>query len=86
MYQAILSSRAQKSLKKFSQKDLKKIKKTVLKLEENPRCFGTIKLSYAPVASYRFRTGDYRILFDINDDKKVVAILDIRRRGERTYR
>lgn len=86
MYLAILSSRAQKSLKKFPKTDLKQIKKAILKLEKNPRRFGTIKLEYAPVASYRFRTGDYRILFDINDEKKIVAILNIRRRNEKTYR
>ncbi len=86
MYQAILSSKTQKSLKKFPPKDLKKIKKTIFRLEENPRCSGTIKLGYVPIASYRFRIGNYRLLFDIDDKKKVVAILDIRRRDEKTYK
>ncbi|MBL7150515.1 type II toxin-antitoxin system RelE/ParE family toxin [Candidatus Microgenomates bacterium] len=85
MYQAILASKAQKSLKKFPKKDLKRIKKAIFQLENNPRRFGTIKLKHAPVASCRFRVGDYRILFDIDDKDKIIAVLDVRRRGEKTY-
>ena len=39
------------------------------------------KLDSAPVAQYRRRVGDYRILFDIDDDKHILEIVDIRARG-----
>jgi len=62
------------------------VKQAVEKLEQNPRTYGTIKLENAPVASYRYRVGDNRILFDIDDEAKVIEILDIRKRDERTYK
>jgi len=85
MYQAILASKAEKSLKKIPKKFQKKIKDAIINLEKDPFCFGTIKLVGYPVASYRHRVGDYRILFDIWEEKKVLMILDIRRRTSTTY-
>ncbi|MEK7217276.1 MAG: hypothetical protein AAB289_16960 [Chloroflexota bacterium] len=38
----------------------------------------TIKLESAPVAQYRYRVGEYRILFDIDDAGRVLEIIDIR--------
>lgn len=85
MYQAIFASRSKKSFKKIPQEYQRKIKEAILKLEENPFCFGTIKLLGYPVAQYRHRVGDYRILFDIWEEKKILMILDIKRRTSTTY-
>lgn len=86
MPQAIFSSRAQRAFGKLSKKEAVRIKEIIKKLEEEPRTRGTIKLTSAPVAQYRYRVGNYRILFDIDDEGKRIAILDIRKRDERTYR
>jgi mRNA interferase RelE/StbE len=85
MYQAIFSHKAEKSLKKIPKEFQRKIKEGILKLEENPFCFGTIKLVDYPVAQYRHRVGDYRILFDIWEEKKILMILDIKRRTSTSY-
>jgi len=85
MYQAILSRKAEKGLKKIPNNHLKKIKQAVERLEENPYCSGTIKLVNYPIAAFRHRVGDYRILFDIWEEKKILMILDIRRRTSTTY-
>lgn len=86
MYQTIFSARANRAYQKFPQKDAARIKETLKKLEQDPHIHGTIKLSSAPVAQYRYRVGNFRILFDIDDEQKIIAILDIRKRDERTYR
>lgn len=86
MYQAIFSSRANRAFQKFSKKDAVRIKEVLKKLEQEPRMHGTIKLASAPVAAYRYRVGNFRILFDIDDEQKIIAVLDIRKRDERTYR
>lgn len=86
MYSAAFSFRAQRVFQKLSHKEALRIKDVVKKLEQEPRTHGTIKLNDAPVAQYRYRIGNFRILFDIDDEKKIVAILDIRKRDERTYR
>jgi len=85
MYKAIFSGKAEKSLKRIPREFQKKIKEAILKLEENPFRFGTIKLLGYPVAQYRHRVGDYRILFDIWEEKKILLILDIKRRTSTTY-
>lgn len=85
MYQVIFSSKAQKAFKKIPKNYQRKIKERVLKLEKNPFCHGTVKLVNYPVAAYRHRVGDYRILFDIWEGKETLMILDIRRRTSTTY-
>jgi mRNA interferase RelE/StbE len=60
-------------------------------LAKNPRPSGCIQLK-PPIptlhypAHYRIRRGDFRIFYDIRDDKRAVYILALRRRTEKTYR
>jgi mRNA interferase RelE/StbE len=37
-------------------------------------------------ADHRIRVGNYRVLYDVDDKKKVVYILALRARSEKTYR
>jgi mRNA-degrading endonuclease RelE of RelBE toxin-antitoxin system len=62
------------------------MKEAIEKLKLNPRAHGTIKLENAQVDSYRYRVGDFRILFDIADTYKVIEIIDIKRRSQSTYK
>lgn len=41
---------------------------------------------YQLTAQYRLRVGDYRVLYDVDDDKKIVWVLALRKRSERTYK
>ena len=66
----------------------------VEQLSKNPRPFGRklfkhIKpplILYKYTAKYRIRLGDYRVLYDIDDKKKIVWILALRKRSEGTYK
>lgn len=86
MYKILYSSRAAKSLKKIPKQNQFKIKSRIELLSNNPRTLGTIKLVDYPVAQFRNRVGNYRILFDINETFKSLEILDIRKRDENTYK
>lgn len=86
MYQAVFSSKAEKVFLQLDKKLAKQVADSIRKLRENPRMYGTIKLENAPVASYRYRVRDWRILFDVDDKAKIIEILDIRKRGEKTYK
>lgn len=86
MYEILFSPRAVKSLKKIPKHYQVKIKDKIEELSNNAHLPGTIKLVDYPVAQYRHRVGNYRILFDIDEVEKVVEILDIRKRDEKTYR
>lgn len=85
MYTALFTKRAEKSFKKIPREYQIKIKVIILRLEENPYLSGTIKLLNYPAAQYRKRVGDYRILFDIEEDNKTIIIADVRRRTSTTY-
>ena len=37
------------------------------------------------LAQYRLRVGDYRIFYDLDDERRKVILLAIRRRHEHTY-
>lgn len=85
MYKAFFSKKGEKTFKKIPKEYQRKIKNRILKLEKNPFTTGTIKLIDYPIAQYRHRIGDYRILFDIWKEKKILMILDIKRRTSTTY-
>jgi len=86
MYQAVFSRRAQKAFLDLSKPLAEQVKEAIERLTKEPRGQGTIKLENAPVAQYRHRMGNLRILFDIDDKTQTIEILDIRKRDERTYK
>lgn len=86
MYEVIFSRRAEKAFLDLPDRYARQVREAIDKLRENPYSRGTVKLQNAPVAQYRYRAGDYRILSDIDDENQVIELLDIRRRSERTYR
>lgn len=71
-----------------------KIMEEVEKLEKNPRPFGQKLFRqltpplvlYRRTATYRIRIGDYRVLYDVDDTRKIVWILALRRKSKKTYR
>mgnify|MGYP001598438218 CR=1 FL=1 len=86
MYHAIFSRRAEKAFLSLTDKEARLIKASIEKLIQDPRIQGTIKLKNAPVASYRYRAGNIRILFDIDDEARVIELLDVKKRDEHTYK
>lgn len=71
-----------------------RIMKQIENLADNPRPYGEKKFKklkppvqiYSLTAEYRLRIGDYRVLYDVDDKKKIVWILVLRQRNQRTYR
>lgn len=92
---ASLEKKFEAELLKISDRHLREqIMKDVESLSENPRPFGTKAFKqlkpplfcYQFAARYRIRIGNYRVLYDVDDDKKVVWLIALRRRSEKTYR
>ena len=81
-YHIYLTSRAEKDYKKLTPPVKERIKKAILQLEitRTPPKFKT--LIGKDIAQYRIRIGDYRVLYDVNDDDKVVFILRIGNRKD----
>ena len=82
-YRLELSPHARRSLSKIPHKDFRKLDFTISNLEDNPRPHGVKKLKGL---IHRIRAGDWRVIYLISDEEKLVSILDVIRRSESTYK
>ncbi len=69
-----------KALEKIPKRDAKSIKEKIESLADNPRPYGSIKLSGKEL--YQIRYGNYRIIYKIFDDRLVIVILDVNGRKD----
>jgi mRNA interferase RelE/StbE len=78
-YNVILMPSAEKELEELPKKVVQRINDALLSLVENPRPRGSIKLK-GEGALYRIRVGDYRVIYEIHDEKVTVLVIRIRHR------
>lgn len=80
-YELLIKPSALKEMERIrSGKDRQRIVARVNDLGVNPRPPGSEKLSGEP--RYRVRTGDYRVLYEVDDDRHAVTITKIGHRRE----
>jgi len=77
-YNLIYTRRAERDIRKLEPNTKERIGKTLLRYAEDPLRFAE-KLSDPILGEYRFRIGDYRIIFDIEADEIVVLRVGHRR-------
>lgn len=78
-YHLIYTRRAEKDIKKLDPSTKIHIGKSLLRLQENPIGHSE-KLTDPKIGAYRFRIGDYRVIFDI--EGKDIVILRVGHRKE----
>lgn len=71
---------AEKDIEDLPRKVQSRVSDAILALEENPRHRGSRKLKARP--GYRVRVGDYRVVFDIDDESGQVVILAVGHRRD----
>ena len=88
MYRVEFSPAAAKEFKRLAKilpdRTRDHLKKALLALSQNPRPEGIRKLT--DDEAYRIRVGNYRVVFDIHDEIKLVTILHVSRRSEDTHK
>ena len=57
-----------------------RVRAKILMLQDSPRPAGSVKLT--ATEGYRIRAGDYRILYRVDDRKKIVFIYRVKHRKE----
>ncbi len=82
MFDIKYAKSVRKDISKIDKKHLEKIKNAIESLPEFPDVSNIKKLSAHPLADYRLRVGEYRVLFDVCRDEKVIFILKIGHRKE----
>ena len=80
MYKVEVIPSAQKDLDNLEKRFFIQIKNKIDSLKSNPRPANCLKLTVEE--GYRLRTGDYRILYRIDDENKIVYIYRVKHRKE----
>ncbi len=80
MYRVILHKSAAKKFAKLSKNLKEKIAKSIELVSLNP--YAGKKLHGQFEGSYRVRVGDFRIIYDVYDDTKIVVVHAIGSRGD----
>jgi mRNA interferase RelE/StbE len=70
-FNLVYTQRAVKDINKVSPSARRRIGKTLLRYQENPMEYAE-KIMDPKLGSYRFRIGDYRIIFDLEGDDIVI--------------
>lgn len=78
-YELVYTARAVKDIQKLDEEIKKRIGKTLLRYKEDPLRYSE-RLTDSSLGTYRFRIGDYRVIFDI--DGNSIVILRVGHRKE----
>ena len=77
-YRLTYTNRAVKDIKRLDPGIKKRIGKSLLRYQEDPLRHAE-KLTDSLLGTYRFRIGDYRVIFDIESDEIIVLRVGHRR-------
>ncbi len=81
-YTVKITSRAQKDFKHLDPPIQKRVKEAILSLETNRTPQQFKPLMGRSVAQFRLRIGDWRVLYDVYDEDRVVLILRVGNRKD----
>ena len=81
MYEILLERRAEKDLRKLSSELFQRIIAKIQSLSENPKPQGSRKITGSK-NDWRIRIGDYRAIYEIDEQEKRVRIMRVRHRRE----
>ena len=84
-YNLVYTRRAEKDIKKLDSSIKSRIGNALLKLQDNPLLYSE-KLSDPALGTYKFRIGDYRVIFDIEGNDVVVLRVGHRREIYKRFR
>jgi len=79
-YKVFVKPSVERELRGLPKQDLQRIDRRIGLLANEPRPPGCEKLSGE--GDYRVRQGDYRIVYRVNDDEKVVEVIKVGHRRE----
>lgn len=80
-YSILFKRSAEKEFRALPKNDLRKVIEKIQKMQDNPRPHGSELLTGAE-CFFRIRQGDYRVVYEINDDSKEITIIKVAHRGE----
>jgi mRNA interferase RelE/StbE len=85
MYRVRLARRAERGLRRIRQGDPRafvRLVAAIRSLSEEPRPGAAVKLTAFEPPAWRLRVGEYRIVYEINEEEVLVIVVDVAPRGE----
>jgi mRNA interferase RelE/StbE len=79
-YTVLIERYAQKQIMKLDKKVIYLIKAAIASLADNPRPYGYKKLKGED--AYRIRVGDYRVIYEIDDNIIIVTVVSVGHRKD----
>ena len=79
-YAVFILRRAQKELAKLPEEAYRQAKEAIASLGSEPRPTGCQKL--VSREGWRIRAGDYRVIYEIDDTKRIVTVLHVGHRRD----
>lgn len=83
-YRVVTTSAARREIKRLPSDTAARVRLPLRALAVNPRPVGVKQL--VGTGLWRIRIGDLRIVYEIDDEERVVAIARVVRRAESSYR
>ena len=77
-YKLVYTSRADKDIQKLPAEIKKRISEALVRYKQDPHRYSE-RLRDAKIGSYRFRIGDYRVIFDLEGSEIIVLRVGHRR-------
>jgi mRNA interferase RelE/StbE len=81
VYEVWLEASCKRDLRRLQKNDFERIISAIKSLAENPRPQGVRKIS-GTGRGWRIRVGAFRVIFEIDDERKSVFIMRVRHRKE----
>lgn len=85
MYQLEIERRAERGLRRIRQGDplaYRRLVAAIRALADDPRPPGSEKLTAFDPPAWRIRVGGYRVVYEIDDDRVLVVVVNVAPRGE----
>ena len=82
MYEIIFTKAAEKQIKKLPRKEISKIFERIESLASDPKPLGVKSLKGKLAGYYRIRSGDYRVIYAVEDEKLVVLVVKVAQRKD----
>jgi mRNA interferase RelE/StbE len=80
-YKIVLRDEARRAFARLDRAVQKQVQRTIDRLAENPRPGQATQLVGDP-RTWRVRTGDWRILYEVRDGELIILVLDISHRSK----
>ena len=81
MYALLVKRSAERDLRQLPRATFERVNAKILSLRDDPRPHGARKLVGA-LEGWRIRVGDYRVLYQIDDEGQTVTVVRVKHRRE----